>query len=198
MTSRNWTYLSREPRDRSEVLRGARIKSDDDAHVFMSTGLIIRCSSRAGRGALVLARDRIAICVAVGRRTRRYRGRWAIAAVLGCGRAELCTAVEQQMQRSVRSVATAASLLRGACKRTARLDGAFDGVLSVTAGSERCDEAVCSRYFIGTRCADLVLRRLPQAGRRGENVPSCTASIVGTRPWRSPAKDEVRNFPFQE
>ena len=47
----------------------------------------------------------------------------------------------------------------------AGLDGAFDGVLSVIVGFERCDEAFFKGDFIGTRCADLVLRRFAETGR---------------------------------
>ena len=104
-----------EPRDRQDVLE-ALASSDDDAHVYVhgfNNSLQFAC-----RTAALLARDRIAICVAWPSNPPLPRS-WAIAAVLSVAERNY-TAAEQQMQRSVRSVANAALLLRENCKR--RLD----------------------------------------------------------------------------
>ena len=104
-----------EPRDRHEVLEALK-QADDDAHVYVhgfNNSLQFAC-----RTAALLARDRVAICVAWPSNPPLPRS-WAIAAVLSVAERNY-TAAEQQMQRSVRSVANAALLLRGACKR--RLD----------------------------------------------------------------------------
>ena len=104
-----------EPRSREDVLE-ALASADDDAHVYVhgfNNSLQFAC-----RTAALLARDRIAICIAWPSNPPLPRS-WAIAAVLSVAERNY-TAAEQQMQRSVRSVANAALLLRGACSR--RLD----------------------------------------------------------------------------
>ena len=104
-----------EPRDRHEILE-ALANANDDAHVYVhgfNNSLQFAC-----RTAALLARDRVAICVAWPSNPPLPRS-WAIAAVLSVAERNY-TAAEQQMQRSVRSVANAALQLREACKR--RLD----------------------------------------------------------------------------
>ena len=111
----NWTYLGWEPRDRSEVLEALK-QADEDAHVYVhgfNNSLQFAC-----RTAALLARDRIAICVAWPSNPPLPRS-WAIAAVLSVAERNY-TAAEQQMQRS--AVGRDARVVRENCKR--RLDWA--------------------------------------------------------------------------